>query len=120
MPMTDQNFSMYRGDSRRLIITVTDANGDPKPLTGSFIRWAMARDRAAPIAVQKITGDGITITDPAGGEFAVYIYPADTEDFDLPRSGSRSYYHEAEVTDSAGAVATVTTGTVTVLRDLIR
>ena len=118
--MTDQNFTMHRGDSRRLKITVTDAGGDPKPLTGASITWAMARDRTAPVLVQKTIAAGVTITNPSGGEFIVDIAPADTEDLDLLRSGSRSFYHEAQVTDSAGAVATVTTGTVTVLRDLIR
>lgn len=120
MPMTDQNFTMHRGDSRKIKITVTDAAGEPKSLTGSFIRWAMARDSSAPILIQKITGDGVSVVDAPGGEFTVSIYPSDTEEFDLPRSGLRSFYHEAEVTDSAGAVATVTTGTVTLLRDLIR
>lgn len=118
--MTGQDFTMYRGDSRRIKITVTDAAGDPKSLTGASIIWAMARDKSAPALVQKTTASGVAITNPAGGEFVVDLLPGDTEELDLPRSGTRSYYHEAQIVDSAGAVATVTTGTVTLLRDLIR
>jgi len=102
-----QDFKMWKGETKRLIITVTDQEGIPVDLAGAEIVWLMQRqayNETVP-RVRKETGDGIELV--GGGVFHVNLQPADTEE--IPRG---NYLHEAEVTDLEGNVSVVTIGTV--------
>lgn len=92
------------GDSLRINVPVVDADGDPFPLTGSTVRWVLARRAGADPIIEKTTDDDVEITDPDGGELVVHLSGSETEDL------SGQWYHEAELTDPDGAVATLFSG----------
>lgn len=111
------DFTMYAGDTKVLAVTVLDNVGDPVDITGTDIRWWMAKNAkkiGADVLLKKETGgDGIVITDGPGGVFEVTLDSADTENLKGP------YYHEAEV-DDAGVISTVLTGKATINLALIK
>jgi hypothetical protein len=111
---------MWRGDSHTITIPVLDGDGANVNLTGATARWWMGRSATSTgtnVYIQKATGgDGITITSSSGlYTLNITLEPEDTEDL---RAGE--WYHEAEVVDSSGNVATVTVGTFTLEADLVR
>lgn len=121
MTATAQDFSITAGDSKLLQFTVTDASsgGVALDLTGSRIDWWLSRgtpDRFSKTPVlQKSTSDGsIDIVSSLDGRFDITLVPVDTHTL-----SAGSYYHEAQIRDVFGNVATVTTGTVTINRQLI-
>jgi len=109
------DFTMYQGDTKTLEVTVEDEAGDVVNITGTTIRWQLAKTaRAAVPIIAKETGDGIAIVDGAAGRFDVALDPEDTVDL-----SARSYYHEAEI-DDAGVISTVLTGKATIRQALIK
>lgn len=112
--MTDQNFEMFQGDDKDLVITVTDSAGAAVDLTGAAIAWQMARTaRSATPNVSKSVGSGIVITDAPGGICTISLDPTDTEGL------TGDFYHELEVTDAQANITTVLSGTVTIKPALI-
>lgn len=122
------DFEMFAGDTKALVVSVTDDEGDAVSIVGADVVWQLAtkrwkRERKAAIAagtsplpqpiLNKTTDDDITITNGAGGVFTVTLNPLDTIEL------SGGYYHEAEVTLNDGTVATVLTGIVTIKENLI-
>lgn len=108
------DFTMYQGDSHILEVTVIDVDGDAVDITGTDIRWQLAKNvRAADPLIAKAVGDGITIVNGPTGRFDVAIDPEDT----LVLKGG--YYHEAEV-DDGGVISTVLTGKATIKPALIK
>lgn len=104
-----QDFKMYAGDTKDIVVTVKTASGAVVDLSSASVKWALKRHTHGPHDVFKKTGGGgITITDVLGGVFTVRLNSIDTKDLHQGR-----YYHEAEVTDMQGNVSTVMTGTVT-------
>jgi hypothetical protein len=111
-----QNFTVTRGDNLALeIAVVDDASGAAKDISGASVRWWLAKTVNGPKLVEKTTADGsAAITNGAGGLVAFELVPADTAGL------AGDYVHEAELVDTAGKVATVTRGAVTVAPDLVR
>jgi hypothetical protein len=103
----NQNFEMFAGDTKYIVVTVSNVN-----LTGASVKWAMKKTifNATPDVHKDTVSGGINITDAAAGKFTITLAPTDTTDI------SGSYYHEAEVTDAIGNVSTVLAGTVTINR----
>lgn len=96
----NQNFTMTAGDSKYL-----DFPADFVVSAIQEIKWALKRSVSSStndIYKQLSTG-GITV-DVANQQFTVALSPADTENL------IGDYYHEAEITDTAGNVSTVTIG----------
>lgn len=114
MTSLSQNVTMWSGDSKKLRFTVIDDAGAAKNLTGAAIVWKAAKTAGSSTAlITKSVGSGITITDPTGGLFEVRLDPADTA------SLSGDFYHEAQVTDALGDVATVAIGRIRINADLV-
>ena len=110
------DFEMHQGDDKHLLISVLDEAGDAKSLAGVLsIRWWFAKKvTTADALVEKSVGSGITIVGSSvDGVLQVDIDSEDT----LSLKGN--FYHELEVIDSAGDIATVLRGTMTVVRALI-
>lgn len=107
------NFSMTAGDHKTLIVDVVDQSGAAVVITGATIAWRAARSLGKSAVISKTTSSGITITDGPGGEFSVTLSPSDTN------SLVGNYYHEAQVTLSAGTILTVLTGTMKINKALI-
>lgn len=74
------NFTLCIGENRPLVITVTDADGNPIDISG----WSMefgVHAPGAPNFITKTTGDAtIVLTAPAIGQATIYIVPDDTDD----------------------------------------
>ena len=98
------NFSMFAGDTKVLVVSVVDVTGQPVDITGTLIRWQLAKSvRDAAALIEKSVDDGIEITDLPGGLFTVTLNPADT----LQLTGT--YYYEGEI-DDGGVISTVVSG----------
>lgn len=104
--MTKENQNIenyYAGDSLVLDVTVTDQSGAAKDLTGASIEWGLfPRGSDTAVLTKTTTGGGVAVT--GAGVFEVTVDPGDTTGLE------GLHYHEAEVTDGAGAVSTVTVG----------
>lgn len=119
MPATE-NLTLKAGDDKVLSFTIDPSDLDD--LDGATIRWWLARsafsDPAdADLKKDNISGGagGIEIVSPTSSrKFNVELARSETLDF------IGAYYHEAQVTDPDGNWATVTTGTITFERTLIR
>lgn len=109
MAATNQNFTLYQGDSLTAQFSVVDDEGSPVDLTGATITW-----RAATVSHQtvldKAVGRGITVTDAAGGVCEVALAPDDTA------SLLGTYRHQLRVVDATGQEAVVAEGAMTVQR----
>jgi hypothetical protein len=109
MAMIDQDFEMYQGDTKQLIVSVVDGDGVAVDLTGAIITWKLYKSIAGDVPdVVKTLGEGANVTDALNGEFIVELAEADT----LNMVGQ--YYHEAQVQDIRGYKTTVMTGKVVI------
>ena len=105
MTANNQNFQMYAGDSKNIVVTCRQEDGKDLNLTGATIKWVLKKTvLAGTNDLSKATGSGITITDAVKGKFEIKLNATDTT------SLLNSYYHKAEVTDSSGNVSTVLVG----------
>lgn len=112
-----ENFTIQAGDDITLKFDVSPDEG--VSLAGSTIRWWAARSAYSKpdkinIMKSSAVGDGITIDDPDALTFSVALDREDT----LNLIGD--FYHEAKVTDPAGNFVTVTKGTMTIERTVVR
>lgn len=115
--MTAQvDFTMVRGDTKKLSATVRDEAGAVVNLTGATIRWWLAKTITAPAPrlLEKAIGTGITVIDAPNGRFDVLITAANSAGI-----SPGTLYHECEITDATGQVSTVFRGALTLERDLI-
>jgi hypothetical protein len=113
------SFEMFAGDTKRINFTITDATtGAVFDITGATALWQASRAKPVGFSstplLTKTEGDGLEITDAIGGAVTVVLSPADT----LNLSGN--FYHELQLEDADGDIATVYTGTFTVRKALIR
>ena len=105
MTQNTKSISHYAGDSLILDVTTKTASGERVDLTNADISWVLAKSVSSSPELLKDTDSGdIVVTDAENGEFEIKLLPADTE------SLSGSYYHEAEVVDSAGNESTIFVG----------
>lgn len=108
MTAENQSFEIYSGDTKNIIIPVTDVYGEPLSLEGVTATWVLKSSAyVVEVAITKTIGNGIDID---GSEVTISLNPSDTEGF------SGLYYHELEIVDVAGNVSTVTTGNVIIKR----
>jgi hypothetical protein len=115
---TSAEMTMVRGDTRLIRATFVDEAGGVLSLVGCTIRWWMAKTANGPSLLTKSIGSGVTVVNAAGGRFDVRIAPVDTANVVSIPPGD--YYHECEVIDSSGDVATVFAGKLTITKDLVR
>jgi hypothetical protein len=79
----------YAGTTHQIWGLITEA-GNPKDITDASIVWILAVDADTTPLVVKTTPTQITIPDPTGGLFIVYLEGGDTATL-----GGHTYYHEA-------------------------
>lgn len=107
-----QTFQMHQGEDYVLSFTVREADDTAKDLTGSGIRWLLSDKPNSGQKVLKTVGGGITIPVGTDGKFEVTLDDTDTPSLD------GTYHHEAEVTDSSGAVQIVAVGRAIILASI--
>lgn len=107
MTYAGQNFEMYLGDTKQVIITVYDENDAILDLSGYDITWVLYKLTSKQIVLTKTLGSGISVPAPSSGQIVIDILPVDTENL-VPNT----YVHECELSSSPTDVSTITTGTV--------
>lgn len=107
------DFWMYAGDDKTLEVSVTDRNGDAVTITSATIEWRATKRFGKTAALTKTTSSGISITSGSGGVFQITLTDTDTESLE------GVYYHEAQITFSGGAIATVMQGMMEVRKVVI-
>lgn len=110
MTYTGQNFEIYIGDAKQVIITAYDENDAILDLSGYDIVWVMYKSTTKNIMLSKSLGSGITVPTPSNGQILIDILPVDTENI-VPNT----YLHECEISTSPTDVSTITTGSVKVI-----
>lgn len=97
-------------------ITVTD-DGTPRDLSGYTIRMQVrSKHSSETVLLEMTTGNGITITDAAGGVFVVQLTAEQTGA--LPRVNG--YRYDLELEDGAGVVTRLLEGRFTVSPEVTR
>jgi hypothetical protein len=109
MTLTNQDIptepgDFIAGDTLVAIVHVTDDDGTDYDLSAvTAVDFVLATRRGGTPVVSKALGDGVTITDAAGGLLRVVVESAET----LSLAGN--YHHETRVTEPS-RVATVSVG----------
>jgi hypothetical protein len=101
MTATNQNFTMFAGDTKNIIVTIDNATD----LLGATFKWGVRKKEYSTTndllkESPEIVTDKNTIT--------IKLKPPDTANL------LGSYYHECEVTDQQKNVSTVFTGLMTI------
>lgn len=105
MTQITKSISHYAGDSLVIAVTTKTTSGERVDLMNADISWVLAESvSSSPVLLKTVSGGDIVVTDAEQGEFEIKLVPTDTE------SLSGSYYHEAEVVDSAGNESTIFVG----------
>ena len=113
MTEINQDFTMYQGDRKDVIITVRDLDGNILDITDTSILWMMM-NASNKLSKSSAPGGGIILSDPENGELTIRIMPNDTLNFE-----GIYFQHEAELTDPFANVSTITVGNVAVRTALI-
>jgi hypothetical protein len=113
--MAKNDFELYAGDTRDLIVSVVDQDGANVDLNNGTVLWQMAptkwQDDPEAVLISKTSQAGqITL---ANGSFTVHLLSADTEGLE------GSFYHEAQVTLVDGTIGTTLVGKVKIKPNLI-
>jgi hypothetical protein len=105
MTAVNQNFSMYQGDTKNIIVPVDGVTD----LIGATLKWGL-RKRESSTTNDIVKESEITIS---GTEITIPLKPPDTETL------LGLYFHECELTDQQGNVSTLFTGNVNILRSAV-
>lgn len=111
MTVSGQNFEVYQGDDKQVIITVKDASGIPENLTNYTAIWCMYDTTTNSVVIEKTTASGISIPTPSSGQLVIDLDKTDTSILD-----PKTYGHQCEVQDAVGNHSTVTTGFVKLIK----
>lgn len=98
MTVSNQNFTMYAGDTKDIVFTSLTGTS----YSGATIVWTLSTNGGQ--VLSKTTSGGVTI---AGTSFTVGLSSADTANL------SGEYTQKAKVTDLFGKISTSATGTIT-------
>ena len=104
MVSTNQNFTIYAGDTNNVLVGIEE-DDIAASLTGASAVWILSSDIGSGSLVRITSDDFLSIS---GSTVTIAISPSHTS------SLAGKYYHELEVTDSSGNVSTTTTGVVTI------
>lgn len=134
---TEQNFTIDAGDTATIYVPITDGNGGYVDLTGTQrARWWLGKTAKATgtdVYLKKdsnstmLCDDGVVRNQVEVEAFetdkwrlVIHLKGADTETgvTAIPKPGD--YYHEAEIIDALGNIATVMTGICTVEATIVR
>lgn len=115
MTISGQNFEIYQGDNKVVIITVYDENDAILDLTGYSAVWCAYNQSLSDKVIIKSTlpGEGITIPSPTNGQLQITLDSIDTENLN-----PKTYGHQCEIENAGGSHSTVTVGYMKVNRSI--
>lgn len=108
---TKRDFTIYAGDTLAIQGTVLDYTGSGVNITGCLLEWVLYK--GATILLSKSSGDGIFTKNALLGTYEIQLSESDTT------IAPGLYHHECEMTDLAGNVTTVQTGSLTVFQSRV-
>lgn len=111
-----ESLEIFSGDNRDIEISVVDETGAVVDLTGSSVLMSVKKfikDVSYVFQKSSATPAEITITNPTGGVFVVFLVPADTQ---LLAAGL--YEFDVQLTTAADKVFTVVRGQLKIKRDV--
>lgn len=113
MTVKGQNFEVFQGEDKQLIIAVVDENGVALTLAGYDVVWVMYNMTNGSIVIKKssdILGE-IALDTPSAGYITVTLESPDTENV-VPKT----YGHQLEGIDAFTQHSMFTTGQVDVFK----
>jgi hypothetical protein len=115
------DFTMFRGDTKIIECTLFDSNANPYNLASCELWFTAKRsiteaDGAAVMSLGTTPLTGITITNPANGQFVIEITPANT----YSMNSGATLLCDIQLKDTNNRVYTVARGTITVVEDVTR
>ena len=112
MTAINQDFTMHAGDTKILILTVKDEDGDIINLTGLQSAQTVIKkypNSTTALVTKTLAAADIANPAPTTGVLSVTIAAADTSSF-----SAGEYYHETRMKDTNSYIGTIVTGTITV------
>lgn len=106
---TNQNFSMYSGDSKKIFVSIVDSKGTSINLLGSTVTWVLLKQNGIEVT-RKTSPGGVVFTQPEEGKLLVSLEPEDTNGL------VGEHIHAMRIKDSSGIVSTVIKGQITIQR----
>ncbi len=103
------NFSLCVGEDRPLVVTITDASGNPIDIAGWSLAFYAHAPGAQPFIVKTTGNGGIVLTDALVGQATIYLVDADTAG-----AAPGNYDYSIQRTD-AGFDAVLTLGNMVLL-----
>ena len=134
MSVKNDTITFYEGNIQTLSFTLTNSDlpipTDPLDLTNLTMKWALSKLSSAidadPLVylvtalLEKTEGAGITITVPAtDGLLTVRLATVDTAPGNSNGIKPGNWYWELEATDAASERTVVSTGTFTILKNVV-
>lgn len=115
MTMFNQNFQLVGGNSRNIVVTVTNEMAQPVDLTNLVIVFVL-KDHALSVTklLTKDNADigGVELSDAENGKFVVRLFPADSINL------GGNYYYDIEIKDGIN-IWTVSIGNINIVRNVI-
>lgn len=111
MTALNQNFTMFSGDTKLVIIPVTKPDKSAADLNGASAKWILQDEDGVTNVLSKQSPETIAIVN--SNEIQIKLLPNDTKDL------IGTFYHECEITDQAGNVSTVSTGFITIVKSAV-
>jgi|10_taG_2_1085330.scaffolds.fasta_scaffold52496_2 hypothetical protein len=110
MTSINQDFTLYSGDDKTIVVTITNSSGQIVNLTGLTAAQFVAKkySKSSSVDVTKTLGAGITNAAPTTGKLTITLDAADTSGLT-----PGEYYVEVRIKDSASRLGTVSVGTMT-------
>ena len=106
MSVSNQNFTIYAGDTVAINLVINDAEGLPLNLDGVTLYWGLGPVNVEPATLVKTSVDEIEIV--GAGQATVHLTPADTVNM------RGQFRQEVRMIDLLGNIETLLTGIVTI------
>lgn len=103
MTTMNQDFEMYSGETKNIIITVTDAT----ELSNVVVSWTVSQSEYSITNIFKKEGASVTVL---LNKITIKVDPVDT----VALTGK--YFHKCKIVDQLGNVSFVTTGEITIYK----
>lgn len=108
--------NFIRGDSRTINVTVTNADGTPKDITGGKVMFTLKpTDDTADDTAASVSKTVTSHTSPTLGLSAVTLLPTDTSGLTVG-----TYYYDLQVVDASGNVTSTKQDTWQIIADTTR
>ncbi|MFD0825868.1 hypothetical protein ACT8ZR_09335 [Neobacillus sp. M.A.Huq-85] len=105
MAEINQNFSMYQGETKNIVVPITKDDGSNVDLTAAVLNWSVRQREYSTTTVLVKESPDITVE---GNTLTIHLKPPDTETL------LGTYYHKCEIVDQQANDSVLFTGFVTV------